>query len=486
MKIAIITHDFTGFTGSEIVALEIANYFAAKDNQVTIRAERNSEALRPHLHTKVEIAQKRINIVDYDLVWSQHGHFSLNTFDLDRLKNWNGIFISVHLSGYTPAETYHYPFASRYASSCVFNCSKSMEILRNISPPNGKSFNLKNAAPKAFHKPPQKLVKKLRKLLVVSNHVPHELLNALKIADEYGIQIKHLGRAGDYRLINTDDLDNSDAVISIGKTVQYSLCSAKPVYCYDHFGGPGWLMPDNFKEAEHHNFSGRCHQEKKTPNEILLELTEGFEAAERFSTSNWETHSNRYNLDNFMDELLQQTGSNLFNNDKCLEEIDAMRGTLLHVDWIWEDVFSSDIIKENQARIFERDGAISELEKTLSESNSAISELESTLSESNNAISELENALSARDGTISEFEDTLFERDNAIIELENTLTQNLRKPWLPVKDALIRRFAYLAAGLVEPISKRRAMRFSNSASKRNPRRYLSHDENLKNDLNRRL
>lgn len=57
ISVAIITHDFSGFSGSQLVALEIANYHASRGHYVTVRAERNSDLLLPYLHDKVSIAR---------------------------------------------------------------------------------------------------------------------------------------------------------------------------------------------------------------------------------------------------------------------------------------------------------------------------------------------------------------------------------------------------------------------------------------------
>jgi GT2 family glycosyltransferase len=56
--------------------------------------------------------------------------------------------------------------------------------------------------------------------------------------------------------------------------------------------------------------------------------------------------------------------------------------------------------------------------------------------------------------------------------LEETLTQALRRPLKPLRQAVQRRFAYIAAWIVRPFSKRREAKFRASAAKRNPRRYL--------------
>ena len=418
MRVAIITSDFSGFTGSEIVAMEVANYFAEKGNKVVIRAERHSNALRSYLNVKVKIADKRIDISDFDLVWSQHGHFSLNTTDLNRLKNWKGHFVSVHLSGYTPAETYHHPFAARYALSRVFNSSEAMDSLEVDTPLVGKSLNLMNAAPKEFHQPPRALVKKLRRLLVVSNHLPQEMQDAMKIAEGHGLKVSHLGLAGSPKLIRPADISEADAIISIGKTVQYSLCSARPVYCYDQFGGPGWLTVENFEKAEYKNFSGRCNQKIKSAQTIFKELTDGFEVSEAFVVSNWEHYCDKYNLDKFMDDLISKLSGNLFHMRNCIEEVSAMRGAVVHFEAIWRDVYSS-------SRKFQYSNPPSE-------------------------------STQAR-----------------IFMLEDILTKYLENPWMPLKDILDRRMSSLAAKVFGHFSTGRKIRFANSARKRNPRRFKS-------------
>lgn len=418
MKVAIITNDFSGFTGSEIVALEVANYFAEKGHKVVIRAERHSNALRPHLNAKVKIAKKRIDIADFDLVWSQHGHFSLNTSNLNKLKDWSGHFVSVHLSGYTPAETYHHPFASRHSLSRVFNSSEAIDILERDPPLVGESFNLRNAAPDKFHQPPRALAKKLKRILVVSNHLPEEMQDAMIIAAGHGIKVCHLGLKGQPKLIGPEDISEADAVISIGKSVQYALCSARPVYCYDHFGGPGWLMADNFEKAEQKNFSGRCHQEKKSAQEIFQELNDGFETAEAFVVSNWEYYCDRYSLNKFMDDLTSNLKGNLFHTRSCLEEIDAMRGAMIHFDGIWWDVYSSN------PRV--------EYAKLPTEATEA-----------------------------------------RLFMLEDILTKYLENPWMPLKNLLDLRMASLAAKIVRPFSRIRSIRYNKSAMKRDPRRFKS-------------
>lgn len=349
-KAALITHDFSEFGGSTIVVLEIANYLSAIGYLVTIRAERFSSALKPYLNENISVSDKRIDICDYDLVWSQHGHFCLNTRDLENVKVWNGIFISAHLSSSTPAEIYHYPFASRYAGAVVFNAKSVEDELTSRHQPRGHTLNIKNAAPIKFHTQPQNNLTKLKSLLIVSNHMPPEIGQSIDILRSKDIKVNHVGIGGQLRLIEPRDIASSDAVISIGKTVQYSLVGGKPVYCYDQFGGPGWLSEANFELAEIHNFSGRCTRNKKSALQICDEITHGYSNARDFTVSRWQYFHDSYNLHRLMDQLLKDIDErgefNYFNSDTCLEEIDSMRGPLMHLDWIWRDVFGGQVRDE--------------------------------------------------------------------------------------------------------------------------------------------
>lgn len=339
--VLVVTHDFSGFTGSEIVALEVANFFAANGSVVTVRAERNSSLLKPYLHPGIAIADSRVNIKDFEFVWSQHGHFCLNTDDLSDLTEWQGVLVAAHLSASTKAEAYHYPFSARHAGSVVFNCEATAEILMSRHEPTGACFNLRNAAPREFHIAPNPQGNEdLKRLLVVSNHLPKELVSAIRIARSEGIEVCHFGVNGSYRKITPADISHFDAVCSIGKTVQYALCGGKPVYCYDHFGGPGWLGERNFDAAERHNFSGRCSLVHKSARQIRDEWGRGFLEADAFVRRNWDEMSGRFDLENILFEIVKATQSRPLDA-RAIEEIDLMRGAMLHVEWIWPDVFAT-------------------------------------------------------------------------------------------------------------------------------------------------
>ncbi len=352
LKIAIINHDFCGFSGSEIVTLEIANYFASRGGNVVIRAERFSDVFKPNLHERVSVSPHRIDISKFDIVWSQNGHFALNTESLRDLRVWKGIFIASHLSSSTPAEAYHYPFSAKYADGIIFNAERVQEELMSRAPANGFICNFRNAAPKKFHKPNVARSKSLENLLVVSNHLPEEVSSALSILKNSGIVCHHVGIGGMRKLIEPADIHAADAVMSIGKTVQYSLVGGCPVYCYDHFGGPGWLSVSNYELAEKRNFSGRCTAVKKSAEQIVEELLNGYAQAKKFTINKLPFFHERFDLeailDAFMDQITTSGTENRFNSQDCIDHIDLMRGALLHVEWIWGDVYGREHLLHSQ------------------------------------------------------------------------------------------------------------------------------------------
>jgi hypothetical protein len=93
------------------------------------------------------------------------------------------------------------------------------------------------------------------------------------------VSTRHIGLGHDYRLVQPADIASADAVISIGKSVAYVIAQRKPVYMYDHFGGDGWLTPENFVHSQTHNFSGRPSCNKRTAGAIAHEIQDGYAGA---------------------------------------------------------------------------------------------------------------------------------------------------------------------------------------------------------------
>lgn len=121
-------------------------------------------------------------------------------------------------------------------------------------------------------------VEKLKNIAIVSNHVPDELNETVPMLIEKGYNVDIYGIAGKQELITDKILEKYDAIITIGKTVQYSMSLKIPVYIYDRFGGQGYLKMSNMEKNRAHNFSGRGY-EKKTKEELCEDIINDFENA---------------------------------------------------------------------------------------------------------------------------------------------------------------------------------------------------------------
>lgn len=305
-KSVLITQgELKNFAGSEIVTLELAEYFNSKgsivhvfSNYIGMPIEKEFKKLKNViLHTK----SNEINFADIELIWIHHQLIPKEVLELAQQGQLKAKIIFHHMSSFHPLE---FPFAARIehrlADLVLFNSHKTKKIIEEKLGGfglRGKVFN--NPAPDYFKViiSEKKYRKKLKHVLVVSNHVPEELALAIDILKKQGIKVKVFGILSnhEYKRISPIDLAWADTVIAIGKTVQYAILSGVPVYCYDHFGGCGYLTNDYFAEAARFNFSGRGFTKKK-PTDIASELVNGYTQAQNYARQLHNTVSSEYLL----------------------------------------------------------------------------------------------------------------------------------------------------------------------------------------------
>lgn len=267
-----------GFHGSVIHIFEYAEYLAQQGHNVTCVAVfvssmmKQDAAARGFRLISLENFETDPDVV-YDIVWSFH------------------IFIFPSLI----AKGINYERFICSSLSCIANPErfppfyKDAALLTAISE-EVKYYNvhrfkisesiikvIPNHIPIEFSKKKKNCSPEVRKVCIVSNHVPRELqsLSHYKSLsfDFYGATSKNIVR------ITPRILLGYDVVISIGKTVQYALGMGIPVFEYDRFGGPGYLTTDNFYDESKSNFSGRACPRKRTSEEIVTELVDGYAEA---------------------------------------------------------------------------------------------------------------------------------------------------------------------------------------------------------------
>lgn len=315
-KLVLITQaHLSRYMGSEIVTLELTEYFVSQGARVLVVSHGLgtpliTEFLALDGATVLDLSDPRVNeFLSKEtpaLAWIQHSIIPRAVLE----HATETVFVFNHMSSILPSEySLNAALESELASLILFESPQSEELQRKngafASTIGAERFQvLGNPAPDSFR---QLAISNLTsRILVVSNHIPAELVEALDILRQrqdvtiVGGQ-SELGAVA--RRVTPELISESSVVITIGKTVQYSMLAGVPVYCYDHFGGPGWLTEDNYSRARHHNFSGRGF-DRKAAEEIAREI-ESFNAGDaaeyrRLSSA----HHSEISLSSRLDALL--------------------------------------------------------------------------------------------------------------------------------------------------------------------------------------
>lgn len=284
----VCTHHMHVWAGSEVVTLELLKALAERGHGVTLYSRFVEQALLEEagLGKLPRITDPAgVRVGDYDVIYSHHQTPTAFLADQDPgalLGPTRPVFIYNHLSPFEPFE-FPGPFSEAVLADILLaNSPETRAKLAEYGPVFNGATLFPNPAPRGFAAPQPELDPTwLTRVLSVSNHLPEELAHAFRILEGQGVQVTRIGRAAQARRVTPTDVQTHDAVVTIGKTVQYAMRAHRPVFCYDHFGGPGWLTPDKLRDAAATNFSGRCTPGRRPAEALARELAQGFAAAAR-------------------------------------------------------------------------------------------------------------------------------------------------------------------------------------------------------------
>ncbi len=321
-RVLITQNQLVNYAGSEMVTLELAEEFSAQGCQVTIISNIIEDPIRSEFEkiTGVKLIvssskqMEKLVLTDFDIVWLHHQ--MLPTTLAEGLLNIEKkpIIIFHHMSFYNKLELpIHYEFEQSVADVVLYNAPEIQEEINKLGVKFGeKELVFGNPSPDEFFDDNQaNMSKKPERVLVVSNHPPAEVLKAIEIMRERGVGVDFAGRSsgGKPKRITPRELAGVDVVLTIGKTVQYSLASGVNVYCYDRFGGPGYLNVNNFSKARFHNFSGRGFQVKE-PAKIAEEILGGYSNAIKMQKLLHRKYSKDYKLSTVLESTLAYAKKN--------------------------------------------------------------------------------------------------------------------------------------------------------------------------------
>ena len=416
-KVLILNSFIKKYTGSEITTFELAKTFRELGFEVSVAA---FDLDQPFICEFEKLAIRLVNICNlknnefYDIIWAHH-FITLEYCLLDKEIRANKVVFS-SLSPYTPLESP--PFVLDKVSVFLANSLETKEKLismgiaeENIrlfpNPVPSYFFNIK----KCFEK-----CEKVRKIAIISNHLPQELLELTQIGFNHDIEIDIIGVGFKETLITPEILLNYDAVISIGKTVQYCLSLGIPVYCYDMFGGSGWVNSNNINHLGEYNFSGRDSYKKKSALEILAEIKE-------YNISNSELDvlieysKNNYNMSHLVDDIIKS----FFQYKITVDSI-----TLYKISERQREYYLEKILGDNFAQLFHK------IDGMFSENNSIRKKIISNgfielLFEIENEVNEFRFDPSNQPTLISNFSISLVYEDDVVENIDNYHTENLIK-----------------------------------------------------------
>ncbi len=309
MRALLSTHHLNTWSGSELVLIELGEALARRGFDITLyapfRQEDFAAALDPSWDRLSDPAG--VDLLGFDLVYCQHQvltrilvRIGAAALDCDA----RPLLVYNHLSPFEPFEAPG-PFCEQDVADLIWaNSHETLADLTRIGGVFGRAQVVPNPAPDTWDRPDRGRGGELASVLSVSNHLPETLAEAFDLLRESGVRVTRLGAPDTVRRLQPSDLAEHDAVVCIGKTVQYAVRARCPVFCYDGFGGPGWLTADTFDKAGRMNFSGRDTPVARTPGEIADALRSGYAAAARFMRDLPDARRAPFHLEPYADRLV--------------------------------------------------------------------------------------------------------------------------------------------------------------------------------------
>lgn len=287
------------YTGSELHTLELARQFKKNGYEVTIVVYSKSYPLLPFCDdfNVIECQNEKLEEDYFDIVFIQH--FPVYDYLCSHYSIRYRYLIISKLSSFNEYETL--PECYQRADLISVVSEECADTVRQYS---NRLFLFPNSVESQFFESFSLFKSRgLKKIGIISNHIPEELYELKNVMQEYSLF--YIGSGHDVRLVCPDLLQEFDLIITIGRTVQQCFACGVPVFVYDYFGGPGYLCKENMSKAQKHNFSGRgfrkmCAEELK--NEIISGYAKNLENREYFL----KYAKKNFNLDAIFKDMLNR------------------------------------------------------------------------------------------------------------------------------------------------------------------------------------
>lgn len=295
MKTVIVTNNFLKFySGSELIAIDLCDYFITKGWNVYLCAFEIDYPLVKHLNLQVKrvnLKKESIPIKQADLIIGHHNNVIDKVLETVQCNT----VIQNSLSVLSGIEDYSSKATKLLANSWETKIIKQGKVSLPIEV-------FVNSCNDTYFQKEKHLNSNINKIAIISNHQWHK-----------GLKKPNLDIIGSFssRFVNVELLLQYDVVITIGRTVQQCLCLGIPVYCYDHYGGPGYITIENIDTNEYYNFSGRKElgntTELKEHNfeKIFADIYSNYEKICEQQPGLMDIARQRYNFSKNLDNVLK-------------------------------------------------------------------------------------------------------------------------------------------------------------------------------------
>ncbi|RZJ97114.1 MAG: hypothetical protein EON88_04125, partial [Brevundimonas sp.] len=307
-RVLVATNHLQRVSGSEVVALEAIEHFRAKGCDVTVFANWIGAPMRRLVEKAAGAAivtdPAAIRPFTYDIAYVQHQVLGLFDYEAGPDDVEATMIATGRLSRRAFLESGGWLHDRVLADLVLANSDLTAQHLQDVGGAS-RVVSFHNGAPDAFFAPYRPRSSTPGRIIAVTNHRDPALLAALEGLATHA-QVHHFGRSGDkVSRITPQIIAKADLVISIGKTVPYALAGRTPVYVYDHFGGPGYLTPENRDRAALFSFTGRCSERRLTAGQLIDDILGGYRIGDVFARDVSDAWLSRYRLADYLDLLFE-------------------------------------------------------------------------------------------------------------------------------------------------------------------------------------
>lgn len=278
-SILLTNYHLRALAGSELVTLDLTRLFRSWGWDVTVAAWDIGQPMQG-LFADNGMSIVRLDDTalrrEFDLLWAHHWPTIATVLG----SGWTSAQ-KVVFSSLGPSEPLETPPLGGGIDLFVAVSQETACALRSLSIPPESIAILPNSLTADWFEGPATPPRThgLRSVVVISNHVPEEVRAAMAILVHKGITVEHIGGEASPALVTPELLHRYDAVVSIGRTVVQAMALGVPVFCYDIFGGPGWILPESVDQAAEYNFSGRDTPARLSAAQLAVCVEVGFSRA---------------------------------------------------------------------------------------------------------------------------------------------------------------------------------------------------------------